>query len=327
MTIGHRPRVVAYHRSARGQFGTDLAEYSAGCPTAPVRSVPGPADPRLGNVDSATGAMAAAVARARCLSRAALPTPARTCSSLPRRTRACQGRAGARPWRADPCRRGPGAAERPQVRRAGDAAGLAIHSRGRRRHTDVVAAPRAACAARVSMWRLRRSEYRGDRVGDSSMGNRSTRPTIPTDAATAGSRLPDRGSHPADRRHRATAPTGHPCAGYFTQPASVSKPMYDVVSTVVRTTVVQATQKGADGFGRLFRTVRQIAATARCPGACCALEDVDGARATCHCADPGYTGVVDALTHATVARLSAGRRPCRSDRALRADPGSSPARP
>ena len=60
------------------------------------------------------------------------PTPARTCLSLPRRTRARKGALTRGPDGQTLARRGPGAAERPQVRRDGDAAGLAIHSMGSR---------------------------------------------------------------------------------------------------------------------------------------------------------------------------------------------------
>jgi hypothetical protein len=45
VTIGHRPRVVAYRRSVRGQFGTERAKHAAGYPIAPERSVPRRADP------------------------------------------------------------------------------------------------------------------------------------------------------------------------------------------------------------------------------------------------------------------------------------------
>ena len=67
-----------------------------------------------------------------------------------------------------------GAALSSQVRRAGDAAGFAIDSRGRAAAPRLVSPAQSkggGCAAAViNQWkRLRRSEYVGDRVGDDSM--------------------------------------------------------------------------------------------------------------------------------------------------------------
>ena len=72
---------------------------------------------------------------ARSPSLAAIPTPTCTCVSLPRRPRTCKGALPRVPDGQTLAKRGPGAARRPQVRRGGDAAELAIHSRGRRRLT------------------------------------------------------------------------------------------------------------------------------------------------------------------------------------------------
>ena len=85
--------------------------------------------------------------------------------------------------------RAPGAAWQPQARRAGDAVGLTIHSRGRAAAQGspsrcAVIPPLingGGCAASlVNQWkRLRRSEYLGDRMGDASMGNGADGPAGP----------------------------------------------------------------------------------------------------------------------------------------------------
>ena len=120
-----------------------------------------------------------AAAPARCPSRAAIPTPARTCLSLPRRVRPCKG-AARRYAVAHPCQARP--------RRGLPAAGSA--GWGRRRARDKqhgqaaatgrrLAAPRPAfingggCAAAViNQWkRLRRSEHLGGPEGRCQHGH------------------------------------------------------------------------------------------------------------------------------------------------------------
>ena len=118
-----------------------------------------------------------AVALLRGPSPAALPTPERpasACHADPTPARALRG-----PGCAHPCRRGTGAADRPQVRRGGDAAGLAIDSMAG--GGQPVAASLCVCrvtlngggcaAAVLNQWkRLRRSEHLGGPMGDATMG-------------------------------------------------------------------------------------------------------------------------------------------------------------
>ena len=59
------------------------------------------------------------------------PQPAEPASDKPRRDRTCKGALTRVPDGQTLAKRGPGAAERPQARRGGDAAELAIHSRAR----------------------------------------------------------------------------------------------------------------------------------------------------------------------------------------------------
>ena len=123
----------------------------------------------LGITRTTTVPPSAAVAVARCPSRAALPTPACTCSAChaePARVKGAHVRRGLRQTLA---RRGPGAADRPQVRRGGDAAGLAIDSRGRRRHTGrrfAVSAPRSSMvAAAPQQWLINGSGCAAASIG------------------------------------------------------------------------------------------------------------------------------------------------------------------
>ena len=130
--------------------------------------------------------------------------------SLPRRTRACKGALRASLARQTLARRGTGAAFRPQVRRGGDAAGLAIDSRGRRRHTGRRFAVLVAslingggCAASlINQWkRLRRGEYQGGPVGRFQHGSPRYEPPV--------RRVPAFGAAPS-----AAAPSsGRGCAG------------------------------------------------------------------------------------------------------------------
>ena len=86
--------------------------------------------------------------------RVAAPPPARTCLSLPRRPRACKGAHARVPGGQTLAKRGPGAALSSQVRRGGDAAGLAIHSRA----GGGIRVAASLCSSRVhERWRLRRA--------------------------------------------------------------------------------------------------------------------------------------------------------------------------
>ena len=148
-----------------------------GTPPAPERSATfiGESPPGPATAGSTTEPMPA-VALARCPSRAALPTPARTCLSLPRRTRARQGAPA-------PCR-DPGAAWRQPLtrrnRRGLTAAGSAGWGRRRardRQHGQAAAfvSPLRCAPLRVHQrWRLRRGENQGDRVGQFQHGRRSS---------------------------------------------------------------------------------------------------------------------------------------------------------
>ena len=92
-----------------------------------------------------------------------IPTPARPRLSLPHRVHPCKGAHARVPDGQTLARRGVGAANRPQVRRGGDAAGLAIHNRGRRGGT--LPAP-----AKMRK-RLRRSECLGGPGGQFPYGH------------------------------------------------------------------------------------------------------------------------------------------------------------
>ena len=99
---------------------------------------------RLGTAGRTTERTPAAPAR--CVSRAAIPTPARTCLSLPRRTRTCKGALTRVPDGQTLARRGPGAADRP----AGSAGW------GRRRICDTQHGPSGGRRVAASRCRRRR---------------------------------------------------------------------------------------------------------------------------------------------------------------------------
>ena len=170
MTTGHRPRVVACRRLGAWH----PSRYQNGRKTPPDTQLRRNDPERAELIPSGQRAWhhrLVACRLARCPSRAAIPTPACTCFSLPRRTRARQGRShafaacgrplhGAVPARLDGRRFG-GVGTPPGSRyTAGAGGGIRVAASLCRLPSFING---GGCAAAVlNQWkRLRRSEYQG----------------------------------------------------------------------------------------------------------------------------------------------------------------------